>query len=1230
MPPKDQTGGVQRVRPKPATMVDITNPGYIVLVALGPRTTHYELEPALRRARLYDIQPMALMRQAAREGYVYSEGGFLEWRPEYLHQASLKLANHPLIPLAADFERSSRIKDPNNLARWAFYRNEPGLYDPSRVDPISVFLNLPELDDEWLGRLHSFLQQQATGYYGFRWLTQAQLTPLRTRLLQNHPELASDLSLLQGNPPESIKAYQPVLQFLRGESQLAHQTWQKQIARRKSGPVLPGLQALFGQLAALRQMDLQAVIDSRYECARLPRLSQFITALALHLLDLDDERSQFPILKEGIGAALHASLEALLPDFIPRFSPDERAQYRQQWSGQGLQALVTQLDPPRGPEHWGWGLSVRQPWENWLESLRSRGERPISASKAKDSSWRLSWHLDAGELTPVKQKEGRNGWSNSSIAWTTLLNKPPDFLSEQDRVVLGKVRRLGQHHQLTADAWTALLGHPHLFLQNEPARLEEFGLRLAVEQTPLGLVLTTQPPWQSGQDHALVLLGPGRIGLCRPTPEQQGLLESLEGAIPIPEEAAPQLLESLKPWMERVELHLPQGLLPEAIGQSAVVCRIHPFQEGLRFQLGVLPAGPEGPFLNAASGPAQVPFRDAVIRRDLAAEQASLSQVCPSLLAETHTECADPSEALETLLRLQQAGLELHWPAGKAWNLRPLDQPLRIQADGDGEWFEVRGSVTLDDGLRLEVQRLLELARASQGRFLQLSEGRFLALTHELKQRLSALDELVEVQRKKLRLNRLAVGALAELGVEGDAKFRQSLQAFQEAENYQARLPGALQAELRDYQLDGFRWLARRVKAGAGCCLADDMGLGKTLQVLALLLKENGPHLVVCPTSVLSNWRNQARSFAPTLEIVLLEGKGREALARALKPGQVGLCSYRILLQDAFLSEISWGGVVLDEAQFIKNPDSKTAKAAGSLQARFRVATTGTPIENRLVELWSLFNFLNPGLLGSLSSFQKRFENVAGARPRLRRLTAPFLLRRLKSQVLDELPPRTDINLDVELSPQERAIYENLREQALHSSDPLQLLAQLTRLRQACCHPQLVGVPGPSSKFAAFMELGEELRAGRHRVLVFSQFVELLQLLRSRLQEAGWSHLYLDGSTPSAQRPALVAEFQKGETDFFLISLKAGGTGLNLTAADYVVHLDPWWNPAAEDQASDRAHRIGQTRPVTVYRLVAQDTLEERVLNLHAHKRELAQSVLEGRENEARLNAAELLALLQA
>jgi SNF2 family DNA or RNA helicase len=323
-----------------------------------------------------------------------------------------------------------------------------------------------------------------------------------------------------------------------------------------------------------------------------------------------------------------------------------------------------------------------------------------------------------------------------------------------------------------------------------------------------------------------------------------------------------------------------------------------------------------------------------------------------------------------------------------------------------------------------------------------------------------------------------------------------------------------------------------------------------------------------------------------------------------------------------------------------------------ALQGDFRMVATGTPLENHLGELWNLFRFINPGLLGTptssscasparskrRSSSDKRAE--AGARARLRRLTQPFILRRTKSQVLTELPPRTEIVLPVELSAEETALYESLRREALdklasleapQSQKSIAILAEMMRLRRACCNPELVapGLGIASSKLATFAHLFDGLLENRHKVLVFSQFVDHLSLIRRHLDARGIRYQYLDGSTPMQERKKRVDAFQAGEGDLFLISLKAGGVGINLTAADYVIHMDPWWNPAVEDQASDRAHRMGQQRPVTIYRLVARHTIEEGIVDLHRHKRDLADSLLEGGDLSARMSPGDMLAMLQ-
>ncbi|NOX99117.1 MAG: DEAD/DEAH box helicase, partial [Verrucomicrobia bacterium] len=444
----------------------------------------------------------------------------------------------------------------------------------------------------------------------------------------------------------------------------------------------------------------------------------------------------------------------------------------------------------------------------------------------------------------------------------------------------------------------------------------------------------------------------------------------------------------------------------------------------------------------------------------------------------------------------------------------------------------------------------------------------------------------------------------------------------------------------------------RLAEWGAGACLADDMGLGKTVQALALLLHraKGGAALIVAPTSVAANWVNETLKFAPTLNPIRFAGKQNAQMLKKLKARDMVITTYGMLQQeDSPLLNIDWHSVVLDEAQAIKNRGTKRAKAAKNLKAAFRIVTTGTPIENHLGELHSLFDFINPGLLGSADHFRKRFaepielHNHAIVRNSLRRVVSPFILRRLKTEVLQDLPARTEITLDVEMSEEESAFYEALRQNAVEAlagevpesknagEKSFQIFAAITRLRQACCNPALVQKTGApeSSKLQVFTDTVTEILEGNHKVLVFSQFVSHLAILKKRLEKLGVSYQYLDGSVPVKKRQKSIDAFQNGEGDVFLISLKAGGSGLNLTAADYVIHMDPWWNPAVEDQASDRAHRIGQQRPVTIYRLVTKNTIEEKIVALHHQKRDLADSLLAGTDQASRLSAEDMLKLIQ-
>ena len=621
----------------------------------------------------------------------------------------------------------------------------------------------------------------------------------------------------------------------------------------------------------------------------------------------------------------------------------------------------------------------------------------------------------------------------------------------------------------------------------------------------------------------------------------------------------------------------------------------------------------------------------------------------------------DQEQYLELLLqiRVHEGDVHLQMPEGK--EIR-VDHPevsqdaMKLSVERDASaWFKIDGSVQVNDELQLSIKELLLKERV--GRFITMGNGEFIALSAACVQTLDELKEAAEISDRGVRFRGTSAAlvneSLSQLKrgqVEGDRYWGSIIKKLTSVSTLMP--PDELNAELRDYQLEGFRWLSgfALLESNAGVCLADDMGLGKTLQALALLLSRSsrGPSLVVAPTSVVQNWINEAGRFTPTLNVRRFAGttEQRERLVTQAGPGDLLICTYGLLKTEVeLLSEKQWNLLVLDEAQNIKNHATQAAKAAVRLRSRFKFVTTGTPIENNLTELWSLFQFLNPHLLKGLKDFKDRFlnpierDNSLGARKRLNQLVSPFILRRTKESVLDDLPPITELVHSVDLSDDERQLYESVKreqladiERQLSRGDTgarMELFALLTKLRQLSCHPRLVfpEIDIPSSKLAYFKELVRQIIDGDHKVLIFSQFVRHLDLLKESLEEMRIPYQYLTGETPAKERQRRVDAFQGGEGKAFLISLKAGGVGLNLTAADYVIHMDPWWNPAVEDQASDRAHRIGQERPVTVYRLVGKDTIEEQIVSLHQYKRDLADAILEG--SDRTLNTDDLLSLLR-
>ena len=724
-------------------------------------------------------------------------------------------------------------------------------------------------------------------------------------------------------------------------------------------------------------------------------------------------------------------------------------------------------------------------------------------------------------------------------------------------------------------------------------RPEEAPVRLRREGDRL--LFTASGPVHRALDR---LLGEGRTVQEGHAPRLAALLAKLQPHIPLltdlapapaPQEAPPD--RSLRLWLkgggERLDL---RGFI-----QSA---------PGLPWQV---PG--EGPALAVAGPPRARRFW----RRDLAFELRRAAQV-EALLPPSARPLGEPfawrlegREAVATFLAgLRDLGsrIRLEGIPGFVPDL-PRMPRIAVGVRETPAGLELRG--TLGDH---PIERLLPQLRLAS-RFLWLESGAVLDLASlEGLRRAAAWGE---AGPGCVRLPAGARPALAGLEAEPDPEVPQEP-------------PPGFQGRLRPYQLEGFRWMARLLGAGLGACLADDMGLGKTVQTAALLVHraDQGPALVVAPTSVGPNWRTELGRFAPGLRVRLLQEGNRVETLGLARPGDVIVASYG-LLSEKGLQDVAWGTVVLDEAHAIKNPETRRAQACRLLQARGRLALTGTPVENHPGELASLLGWLLPDL-------EARFLGAPDAET-LRLLAAPFLLRRRKADVLKELPPRTDLTVRVELDEAEAAFHRELlercRSEALAGST-LNVLAALMKLRRACAHPALVepAYAGPGAKVDLLLDRLATLREEGHRSLVFSQFTDLLDLVQKRLTEAGVSWVRLDGSMPAKARQRAVEAFQKGEAGVFLLSLRAGGTGLNLTAADDVFHLDPWWNPAVEDQASDRAHRMGRTRPVTVHRLVATGTVEERVLALHEAKRAMVEQLLEGREEAAPLDRETLLGLL--
>jgi len=614
---------------------------------------------------------------------------------------------------------------------------------------------------------------------------------------------------------------------------------------------------------------------------------------------------------------------------------------------------------------------------------------------------------------------------------------------------------------------------------------------------------------------------------------------------------------------------------------------------------------------------------------------------------------ADNALRWSALLRgrpaLESAGWRVEIDEEFPLRFETADWLAEIDEDGGIDWFELsfhfqigEERIPLLDAiapvLGMDWTKLPEIVVVPIGarRYVEIPSARLRPL-------LDTLAALFDRERHgaAARLSRFDAPLLDELAAQGLAiagggRWRELAERLRDFTGLAPVAPDpGLRAELRPYQLTGLAWLQFLREYGFNGVLADDMGLGKTLQTLAHLLTEkragrlNVPALVVAPTSLMGNWRREAQRFAPELSVQVLHGPQRHSLFDAAARADLVLTTYALLPRDeAQLRRLEFHSVILDEAQNVKNPRAKAAQVVRLLDTRHRLCLTGTPLENHLGELWALFDFLMPGFLGDAESFRRQYRTPIethrdlARQQALARRVAPFMLRRSKQAVASELPPKTEIVQRIEFSPAQAERYESVRvtvdrrvreaiEQQGFARSQITILDALLKLRQVCCDPRLLDpdavAHAPSAKLERLMELLEELHEESRRVLVFSQFTSMLALIEQALNAQGISYVKLTGKTK--RRDEAIDAFRRGDVDVFLISLKAGGVGLNLPEADTVIHYDPWWNPAVEAQATDRAHRIGQTQPVFVYKLIIDGSVEEKMLELQARKQQLAQGL---------------------
>ena len=942
--------------------------------------------------------------------------------------------------------------------------------------------------------------------------------------------------------------------------------------------------------------------------------------------------------------------------------------------------LTEDVDRNRGP------LAIRA-----LDQLIRYAEQKTEQETETQEVTRVLWRIEVDEsrqslsLTPVlqKQKKRGGGWTKGRALRpeNMLQNSNLTLTSVDSKVLQARSREYGYYGGYAWDliaALNTLVGYEHVAIDDEPAIVcrQQFGIRVDKNRNLYSLRLDAPEPTFNFETGFVAIDKKNHcVFVCECDETESRAAELFEdGNLAVHENEVSDLKNRLKSLSKLVSVRQPKEFAGEIVpAEWQPVLKLLSTKDG-QLQCGIRARVneqlyPPGAGLKLLPGKAS--RKKVQFERDLKEEQLSCRRLAGHLTLDTASKVGDWDwrfvdfeESLAFLALMEsktdELGIDALWDEESVQALRMVGaitaQNVRVEVNRKKDWFGLEGGFAIGDHEFSLPELLAAVDNEPAKGYTELRPGMWAKITDRLRNRLRELRDVAHKNRSNLEVDVTAIPVVqslleSELDIKASHEWQDRVQRLEGAMKLRPKPSKKLKADLRDYQQEGYRWMRRLAEWGVGGILADDMGLGKTVQTLAVLLDrtKKGPALVIAPTSVGFNWQRETEKFTPSLKAHLYRETDRAEFLDGVKKNDVVVCSYGLALRDVeALSKVEWGTLVLDEAQFIKNSRSKTSQAIRLIPADWKLALTGTPMENHLGELWSIFRTVSPGLLGSWDQFRKRFagpiekEDDPERRKSLSKLIQPFVLRRTKSEVLKDLPERTEINLHVDLSDDERKRYDEMRLAAVGELDEIvglpstndqrfRVLAILTRLRQMACHIGLVdeSFEGESAKLNLLVEKVNELKEEGHRVLIFSQFTKYLELIRNTLESNSVTYEYLDGKTPAKRRQERVDRFQEGNTDAFLISLKAGGTGLNLTAADYVIHMDPWWNPAVEDQATDRSHRIGQTKPVIVYRILATGTVEEQILSLHADKRDLVAGIMEGTQKAGKLSTNQLLDLIR-